>query len=318
MSGRFRLANPAALKEFDLPADISLTVKELAASLEVLWPDGNPRPVEAAPLLRALNGEIVVNEDEIVRPPASDKLRYRQVSAMPVRDAAGQVIGAVTVVRDITERKRAEEDLKVARDSAERARTAAEEASRAKDHFLAILAHELRTPLAPIRTGLDLVNALRGDAAACEEPLKIMDRQLDHLVHLLDDLLDVSRISRGRIELHKERLDLAEIIHAALEISDGRLSRGERRLTARVPSEPLAVEGDRVRLVQVIANVLNNAAKFTVVNGRIDVRVTPQGEQVEIRVQDDGRGIPRERLESIFEMFSQVEPGPLCGLAYGR
>lgn len=303
MQGRFTLVNPAALREFALPAGTSVTVRELTASLEVLRPDGNPRKVEAAPALRALKGETVVNEEEVVRTPASGELRYRQVSATPVRDTAGQVIGAVAVVRDITESKGAEMALK--------------EADRRKDAFLAILAHELRNPLAPIRTSLDLIQVLRGDAAACEEPLRIVDRQFDHLLHLVDDLLDVSRISRGKIELHKERLDLAEIVKAGLEMSGSGLGQGDRRLTVSVPSDPLAVEGDRVRLVQVVANLLNNAAKFTEVGGRVDVRVTPQGEWVEIQVQDDGRGIPRDRLESIFEMFSQAEPGHGGGLGIG-
>ena len=205
--------------------------------------------------------------------------------------------------QDITERKVAEAAL--------------QEADRRKDAFLATLAHELRNPLAPIRTGLDLIETLRGDASACEEPIRMMDRQLNHLVRLVDDLLDVHRISRGKIELRKERLNLADVINAALEMSDSGLSRSDRRLTVSVPPEPLAVEGDRVRLAQIIANLLNNAAKFTDAGGRIDMRVTPRGERVEIQVQDDGRGILRERLDNIFEMFSQAEPGHGGGLGIG-
>ena len=190
-------------------------------------------------------------------------------------------------------------------------------ADRQKDVFIATLAHELRNPLAPLRTGLDLLQALRGDAAASEEPIRIMDRQLVHLVRLVDDLLDVSRISRGKIQLREERLDLAEIVHAALVMSESGLSQGERQLRIDLPSQPLFVAGDRVRLVQVIANLLNNAVKFTDTGGRIEVRVTPQGERVEIQVQDDGRGIPRDRLDHIFEMFLQAEPGHGGGLGIG-
>jgi signal transduction histidine kinase len=232
-------------------------------------------------------------------------------------DEQGQPRRLIGLSQDITERKLAEENLKAARDSAERARAAAEEASRAKDHFLAILAHELRNPLAPIRTGLDLVHALRGDAAACGEPIRIMDRQINHLVRLVDDLLDVSRISRGKIQLRKERLEIREIIDAALQMSDSRLSREDRRLSVSVPSKPLWVEGDRVRLVQVLANLLNNAVKFTATGGCIDLRVAPHGEQVEIQVQDDGRGIPSGRFDDIFEMFSQVEASGDSGLGIG-
>jgi PAS domain S-box-containing protein len=303
MHGQFTLANPAALKEFALPAGTPVDVRELAKRLEVLRPDGSPRPVEEAPPLRALKGETVVNQEEMIRTPARDDLRYRQVSATPVRDAAGKIIGAVSVVHDITERKRTE--------------VALQESDRRKDAFLATLAHELRNPLAPIRTGLELIQMLRGDAAACQEPLQIMDRQISHLVRLVDDLLDVSRISRGKIELRKEPLELREVIDAALQMSGSGLSRDDRQLSVSVPSEPLVVEGDRVRLVQVIANLLNNAANFTELGGHIDVRVMARGEQVEIQVQDDGRGIPPERLDHIFEMFSQAEPGRDSGLGIG-
>jgi PAS domain S-box-containing protein len=204
---------------------------------------------------------------------------------------------------DITLQKRTEEAL--------------HEANRRKDEFLATLAHELRTPLTPIRTGVDLIQALRGDAVACEAPLRIMDRQVSHLVRLVDDLLDVSRISRGKIQLRKEQLELAEIIHAALDMSESSLSQGDRHVSVNVPSQSLPVDGDRVRLVQVFANLLDNADKFTNAGGRIDIRVTPRGERVEIQVQDDGRGIPRERLDNIFEMFTQAEPGFDGGLGIG-
>jgi PAS domain S-box-containing protein len=222
---------------------------------------------------------------------------------LPVKDAAGRVMGVNIVVEEITERKQAEAALK--------------EANRRKDAFLATLAHELRNPLASLRTGLDLLQVLRGDAVACEEPLRIMDRQLHHLVHLVNDLLDVSRISRGVIALRKERLDLAEIIDTALEMSASGLRRGERRLAVDVPPESLPVEGDRVRLAQVVSNLLNNAAKFTEAGGRITLRVVRRGDRAEILVQDDGRGIPRERLAEIFEMFSQSEPGRDAGLGIG-
>ena len=229
--------------------------------------------------------------------------RWVSVHAVPIRDAQGAVVEWIGMNLDITARKQAEEALL--------------EADSRKNTFLATLAHELRNPLAPIRTGLDLVEALRGDAAACEEPVRMMDRQLKHLVRLVDDLMDVSRISRGKIQLRKERLALADLIDAALEMSDSGLSRGDRQFTVSVPSEPLVVEGDRVRLVQIIANLLNNAVKFTDAGGRIDLCVTPRGERVEIRVQDDGCGVPRERLGNIFELFSQAEPGLGGGLGIG-
>ena len=220
-----------------------------------------------------------------------------------IRDAAGEVTELLAVGNDISAQKRAEEALR--------------EANRRKDAFLAILAHELRNPLAPLRTSLDLLQALRGDAAACEASLGIMDRQLNHLVRLVDDLLDVSRISRGKIRLRREALDLADIIDAAMEMSANGLAVDERCLSVNVPSRPLPVEGDRVRLVQVVSNLLNNAARFTDRGGQIALRVLPRGDRVEIQVQDDGRGIPRERLEDIFDAFAQAEPGRGGGLGIG-
>jgi PAS domain S-box-containing protein len=301
--GRFTLANPAALKGFGLKAGKPIDIEHLAASLEVLRADSSPRPVEESPPLQALNGDSIVNQEEIIRLPAGGALRYREVSATPVRDKVGQIIGSVAVARDITERKQAEAAL--------------QEGSRRKDAFLATLAHELRNPLTPIRTGFDLLQTLRGDAPACDRPLQIIDRQLNHLVRLIDDLLDVSRISRGKIQLQKERLDLAEIIDAVLDISESGLGRGDRRLTISVPPQPLPLEGDPVRLVQIFANLLSNAVKFTDTGGHIALRVLRQGDQVEVRVQDDGRGIQPERLDDIFDMFAQAEPGRGGGLGIG-
>jgi signal transduction histidine kinase len=230
-------------------------------------------------------------------------LRVYDVHVDPLHGPAGDVLGVSSVALDVTDWARAQQVL--------------QEADRHKDAFLATLAHELRSPLAALRTGLDLITALRGDAAACERPLGIMDRQIDHLARLVDDLLDVSRISRGKLRLRKERLGVAEIIGAALEISVGVLGRGGRELSVGVPASPLSVTGDRVRLVQVLCNLLNNAAKFTDEGGRIAVRVEPAGAWVHIRVQDDGRGIPRAQLADVFEMFSQAEPGRDGGLGIG-
>jgi len=234
---------------------------------------------------------------------ADGTVGWTQSRAAPVLDEHGAIVEWFGAASDVTARKAAERALL--------------EAARSKNEFLAVLSHELRNPLAPLRTGIELLEQARGKPELLDTARPMMERQLVHLMRLVDDLLDVSRISRGKIELRKERLDLAEIIHAALEMSDSDLSRGDRQVTVSVPSEPLAVEGDRVRLVQIIANLLNNAAKFTDAGGRIDIRVTPRGARVEIQVQDDGCGITREQLSELFEMFSQSDPGGGPGLGIG-
>lgn len=211
------------------------------------------------------------------------------------------------VAVDVTERSRAQEQLR--------------EADRRKDEFLATLAHELRNPLAPLRTGVDLLMKLRDDPVATGRALAMMDRQLTHLVRLVEDLLDVSRVSRGKIVLHKEHLDVGQIIESALEMSEIgigiAIARDDRRLSLHLPPEPLPIEGDRVRLVQVMANLLNNAVKFSEDDGRIWVLAERQGEQVQISVCDEGVGIPPEQLPEVFEMFSQAQAGRGSGLGIG-
>jgi len=164
---------------------------------------------------------------------------------------------------------------------------------------------------------LDVRRSLTDWARLGARVLAMMNRQLTHLVHLVNDLMDVSRISRGKITLHKEHLDLAEVIRSALEMSEADVSRGERRLSLSLPPEPLPVEGDRVRLVQVFANLLHNAAKFTGEDGRIWVQAERRAEQVQVRVGDDGIGIAPESLPQIFEPFSQVQNGRSGGLGIG-
>jgi PAS domain S-box-containing protein len=226
-----------------------------------------------------------------------------RVIGQPIHDAGGRIVRWFGVAMNIQRLKAAEEALR--------------DADRRKDQFIATLAHELRNPLAPIRTGLDLLNHLGDDKAAVGQVLPMMGRQLTHLLRLVDDLLDVSRVTRDKIGLHKEHLDLAKVIESALEMSETGITRGERRLMVDLPSEPLLVEGDRIRLVQVLANLLNNAAKFTAENGHIWVRAERRGEQVQVSVRDDGIGIPSERLGEVFEMFSQVQDGRGGGLGIG-
>jgi PAS domain S-box-containing protein len=173
-----------------------------------------------------------------------------------------------------------------------------------KDEFIAMLSHELRNPLAPLRTALHLLrSAANGvDPAAVHG---VMERQVEHLVRLVDDLMEVSRISRGALELRKEPVDIASVARNAVETSAPNIRAGEHGLTVSMPGEPLWVEADPVRLAQVLANLLNNAAHYTPRGGAIALEAAREGALAVVRVRDDGAGIPPERLPTIFEMFTR-------------
>ncbi len=183
------------------------------------------------------------------------------------------------------------------------ARRAAETANRTKDEFLAMLGHELRNPLAPILTALQLM-ALRGDTSAARERT-VIERQVRHLVRLIDDLLDVSRIARGKIELRRQPVEMGDIVTSAIEGTSPFLEERQHQLTLRIPRAGLLVSGDETRLTQVVMNVLTNAAKYTEPKGRISVTATRSGKSVELRVKDTGIGISAEMLPRVFEMFTQ-------------
>ncbi len=180
------------------------------------------------------------------------------------------------------------------------------EADRRKDEFLASLAHELRNPLAPIRIGVQILR-MKGAESQSDTVLPMMERQLQHMTRLLDDLLDVSRISRGKIALHVERIDLRHTVQAAVEASRPLIEEMGHELTVSVPSEPALLNADPVRLAQILSNLLDNAAKYTPPGGRIALKAEHHVNEVEVSVADNGIGIPAESLGLIFEMFTQIE-----------
>ncbi len=194
---------------------------------------------------------------------------------------------------DITERRRAEEALR--------------EADRRKDEFLATLAHELRNPLAPIRNGLEIIKLSGADRGLVEQARTMMDRQLQQMVHLVDDLLDVSRVSRGKIDLRKERVELASVVQQAVETSLPAIKQAGHELAVGLPSDPIFVLADTTRLCQVFANLLNNAAKYTDRGGHIRLTVQRQGDEVSVSVKDDGIGIPPGMLSKVFDMFTHID-----------
>jgi signal transduction histidine kinase len=219
--------------------------------------------------------------------------------AFAVRDEQGSTVALATITRDIALQKQADDELR---------RIAADlsEADRRKSEFLATLAHELRNPLAPVRTGLDVLRQARGDMAGATKVLDMMDRQLGHLVHLVNDLLDVARITRGKIELKKSQTDVHAVVAMALETSMALVESHGRALTVQLDAAPMPIFVDATRLVQVINNLLNNAAKYTPRGGSITLSARREDQQAVLEVQDSGVGIAAESLGTLFDLFTQV------------
>lgn len=223
----------------------------------------------------------------------SGDVRWIRATGKTTCDEQGRPLQFDGTALDITIRKRAEEALTVA--------------DRRKDEFLATLAHELRNPLAPIRNSLHLLR-LSGDLSpALTQVREIMERQVNHMVRLIDDLLDVSRISCGKIELRKESVELATIVSTAVEANRPLLDAAGHQLALSLPAEPIFLEADPVRLAQIVANLLNNAAKYTPAGGQIWFTAQMEGTDVVLSVRDNGLGISAEMLPRVFDMFAQLD-----------
>ncbi|MCX7094576.1 MAG: PAS domain-containing protein [Methylobacter sp.] len=219
--------------------------------------------------------------------------RYWNESWYPMQDSGGKVIGFGAVVEDITERKQAELALK--------------DADRRKDEFLAMLAHELRNPLGPMRNVAQLLKTGSLEAARLSWCGDVVERQVGHLSQLVDDLLDISRITLGKIELKKEPLAVADFVLQVVESSRPLIDARRQQFSLTLPEQPLRVEGDRVRLTQIVSNLLNNAAKYTEQGGHISLTIEHIKDQVCIRVRDTGCGIESSALLHLFELFYQVD-----------
>jgi PAS domain S-box-containing protein len=278
-------------------------------------------------------------EDEGWRLRKDGSRFWANVVITPLRDASGTLRGFAKITRDLTERKKAEQSLVRAQvelenrvelrtaelasandalrdEIAARQRLEQElrsrlgelrQADRSKNEFLATLSHELRNPLAPIRNALAVLSQNLPPQPELWTARDVIDRQVRLMTRLVDDLLDVSRITRNALELHKETVELAEVVEIAVETSRPLLEAKGHELAVKLPAEPIGLAADRVRLAQVFSNLLNNAAKFTDVGGHVSLFAERSGDRVSVTVRDDGIGIPPGELARIFDMFVQAD-----------
>lgn len=263
------------------------------------WADGSSRngkrvePDEWS-VARVLRGEHaphdIVEIESFDTPPVHHIVLC---SAAPIKDGGDRITGAVIAQMDITDRVKAEEALR--------------EADRRKDEFLAMLAHELRNPLAPIGAAADILRLTQLDEARVKQASAIISRQVKHMTGLVDDLLDVSRVTRGLVGLDKGKLDAKRVVADAVEQIRPLIEARRHQLVVHTPPDSAYVHADQKRLVQVVTNLLNNAAKYTPEGGEIDLSVDVDGDHVRIKVSDNGIGMPPKLVERVFEMFAQAE-----------
>ncbi len=295
LKGIIQSWNPSAERLFGYTAE-----QAIGRHISLLIP---PDRIDEEDLIiaRIAAGERVEHFDT-VRVRSDGQTVQVSLTISPIKDAAGRVIGASKIARDITDRKALEEQLR---------QTLAElaEADRRKSEFLALLAHELRNPLAPISNAVQILRLSGGgDAQAVQATTEMMERQVGQLSRLVEDLLDVSRISQGKFECRMEQLELAPVVNQAVETARPRCEAEGHVVTATLPPEPIFLNGDPTRLVQVVGNLLNNACKFTPRGGRISLTLGRAANQAVIRVRDTGIGIAADHIGRIFEMFTQVDP----------
>lgn len=224
---------------------------------------------------------------------ASDgAFRWFLARGVPIHNDRGEVVHWYGTSTDINDQKRTQEMLR--------------DADRRKDEFLATLAHELRNPLAPIRNALEIMRLAGNDPTALERGRAMVERQVQQLVRLIEDLLDISRITRGKVQLRKELVDVSQVVQSALETSQPFFERGGQSVTVDLPKQPVLLEVDAARVAQVLVNLLHNAAKYTDTGGKIRLSVQRHQKSVVFRVRDNGMGIAPEMLSRIFDMFTQT------------
>ena len=257
--------------------------------------DAGNRDAAESPVRRVLEQRLITSgAAPLVLTARAGRPRPIDYTAAPIQDGSGRISGVVLIFRDETQRRQAESELR--------------DADRRKDEFLALLAHELRNPMAPIANGLEILQMEEADDETRKYAFGIMHSQFEHLVRLVDDLLDVSRIARGKIELRPEQTPLGTIVQRAVEAARPLIDAQGHELTVDISQGPTIVNADPVRLAQVITNLLTNAAKYTDQGGKISLSARCDS-QVVLRVRDTGIGIAPESLPKLFDMFMQVDPG---------
>ena len=277
------------------------TDERFCGSFRMFRPDGSFMPHEQCPMAQVVSGEIPEVRDgevHIERPDGSHVTVV--VNIRPLKSPAGDVAGAINCFYDITERSRLERQT---RDQA----AALVDLHRRKDEFLAMLSHELRNPLAPIVNALELLRRHNEEDAFQNQIREMMTRQVGRLTRLVDDLLDVSRITTGRIQLHAERISVSEIMERSAETIRPLIAQRRHQLDVSLPAQPIWMHADAARLEQVLVNLLTNAAKYTDEGGQIRLTAEQEGDAVVLRVRDTGVGIAPELVPHIFEMFTQAE-----------
>jgi PAS domain S-box-containing protein len=289
--GRLTHFNPAAVEMSGRTPELG--TDQWCVSWKLYNPDGTPLPHDKCPMAISLKeGRAVRGAEAIAERPDGSRVWFAPFPT-PILDDEGHVVGGINMLVDITERKQAEHAL--------------QEADRRKNEFLATLAHELRNPLNPIRNAVESLRIKGPPEPELEQLRDIIDRQVRHLTRLVDDLLDINRIARDQIDLHKQPVELTDVINAAVEMSRPLIDQSGHELSVRLPDDPVWLDGDPARLAQVLMNLLNNAAKYTEPGGQIWLDAERHDGQVAIRVTDTGIGIAPEKLGNLFDLFYQAD-----------
>jgi len=301
--GLITFFNHHALELWGRAPQLNDPADRFCGSFRLFATDGTALAHDQCWMALALKTGKEYNGHEIVIERPDGQRRTVLAHANPIRDESGKVLGAVNVLVDITARKHAEDVLK--------------KADRSKNEFVAILAHELRNPLAPIRNAVQILHLEQALGPQSQWALHAIDRQVRQMSRLIDDLVDVARITSNRLELRKERVELATVLRSAVETSSALLQGGGQEFVVAIPEDPICLDADLTRLAQAVSNLLNNAAKYTARGGRIWLIGERRGNEAIVTVRDTGIGIPPQMLTGIFDMFTQGGQSQTGGLGIG-